>query len=103
MDRYNRETEEAIKLAENDKDVTGERRKALNLLIQRYPSIIKKYIDEKGHLKDILNLKREISEIEGQKKLKTIKISPRNMPIGLTLPRMALIYRKNRHVLNIFV
>ena len=37
MDKYNRETEEAIKLAENDKDATGERRKALNLLIERYP------------------------------------------------------------------
>ena len=69
MDKYNRETEEAIKLAENDKDATGERRKALNLLIERYPSIIKKYIDEKGHLKDILNLKREIAEIDGRKKV----------------------------------
>ena len=69
MDKYNRETEEAIKLAENDKDATGERRKALNLLIKRYPSIIKKYIDEKGHLKDILNLKREIAEIDGRKKV----------------------------------
>ena len=69
MDKYNRETEEAIKLAENDKDATGERRKALNLLIERYPSIIKKYIDEKGHLKDILNLKREIAEIDGKKKV----------------------------------
>lgn len=69
MDNYNRETEEAIKLAESDKDATGERRKALNLLIERYPSIIKKYIDEKGHLKDILNLKREIAEIDGKKKV----------------------------------
>lgn len=69
MDKYNRETEEAIKLAESDKDATGERRKALNLLIERYPSIIKKYIDEKGHLKDILNLKREIAEIDGKKKV----------------------------------
>lgn len=69
MDKYNRKTEEAIKLAENDKDATGERRKALNLLIKRYPSIIKKYIDEKGHLKDILNLKREIAEIDGRKKV----------------------------------
>lgn len=69
MDKYNRETEEAIKLAENDKDATGERHKALNLLIERYPSIIKKYIDEKGHLKDILNLKREIAEIDGKKKV----------------------------------
>ena len=69
MDKYNRETEEAIKLAENDKDATGERRKALNLFIERYPSIIKKYIDEKGHLKDILNLKREIAEIDGKKKV----------------------------------
>lgn len=69
MDKYNRETEEAIKLAENDKDATGERRKALNLLIERYPSIIKKYINEKGHLKDILNLKREIAEIDGKKKV----------------------------------
>ena len=65
--KYNDETEKAIELAQKDSDATGERRNALNLLIQRYPSIIKKYIDEKGHLKDILNLKREIAAIDGQK------------------------------------
>lgn len=65
--KYNDETEKAIELAQKDSDATGERRNALNLLIQRYPSIIKNYIDEKGHLKDILNLKREIAAIDGQK------------------------------------
>lgn len=63
--KYNEETKNAIDIARNDASATDDRRKAMKLLIQRYPSIIKKYIDEEGHLKNILQLKREIAAIDG--------------------------------------
>lgn len=67
QEEYNQETETAIENAQKDGIATNDRRKALNLLIQRYPAIIRKYIDEEGHLKNIVKLKREIAEIDGQK------------------------------------
>ena len=63
---YNNETQEAIRLAQDDSAATGDREGALQVLIGRYPQIIQKYIDEKGHLTDILNLKREIAAYDGQ-------------------------------------
>lgn len=67
QEEYNQETETAISNAQKDGTATDDRRKAMNLLIQRYPTIIKKYIDEEGHLKNIVQLKREIAELDGQK------------------------------------
>ena len=64
---YNAETEKAINLANNDAAATGDRQGAMDLLIKRYPTIIQKYIDEEGHLRNILQLKREIAEIDGQR------------------------------------
>lgn len=65
--KYNEETQNAINMATSDSAATDDRRKAMNLLISRYPTIIKKYIDEEGHLKNILQLKREIAKIDGNK------------------------------------
>ena len=70
---YNAETEKAISVANNDSAATKDRRDALNLLIQRYPEIIQKYIDEEGHLKNILQLKREIAAIDGQRTFSELK------------------------------
>lgn len=64
--KYNKETEQAISLASSDSTATDDRRKAMNLLISRYPTIIRKYIDEEGHLKNILGLKREIAAMDGK-------------------------------------
>lgn len=64
---YNDETDRAIERAQQDEDATHGRKKAMDLLIQRYPDIIRKYSDEEGHLKNIVKLKREIAEIDGQK------------------------------------
>lgn len=69
---YNQETENAITTASSDAAATDQRREALNLLISRYPSIIQKYIDEKGHLKDILELKKEIAIIDGNNALESL-------------------------------
>lgn len=67
QDQYKAATEQAISVASDDKSATDDRRKAMNLLISRYPSIIQKYIDEEGHLKNILQMKREIAVIDGNK------------------------------------
>ena len=72
---YNQQTENAITTANSDTAATDQRREALNLLIGRYPSIIQKYIDEKGHLKDILALKKEIATIDGNNALKNLNDS----------------------------
>ena len=67
QDQYKAATEQAISVASDDKSATDDRRKAMNLLISRYPSIIQKYIDEEGHLKNIIQMKREIDVIDGNK------------------------------------
>lgn len=63
---YNDETQDAIRLAQDDSAATEDREGAMKTLIARYPEIIQKYIDEKGHLTDILKLKREIAAYDGQ-------------------------------------
>lgn len=65
--KYCEETQNAIKLAEDDAAATTDRDEALQLLIGRYPQIVQKYIDEKGHLRDVLALKKEIAEFDGMK------------------------------------
>lgn len=70
---YNEETDRAIERAQQDDDATHGRRKAMNLLIQRYPAIIKKYIDEEGHLRDILKLKREIAAQDGLNRVRSLR------------------------------
>ncbi len=69
QEKYNQETGTAITNATKDKTATNDRADAMKLLISRYPEIIKKYIDEKGHLKDIVKLKREIAELDGKKEI----------------------------------
>lgn len=69
---FNAETEQAISVANDDTAATGSRREALNLLISRYGDIMQKYIDEKGHLKDILQLKKEIAIIDGNRNVESL-------------------------------
>ena len=70
---YNDETDRAIERAQQDEDATHGRKKAMDLLIQRYPDIIKKYIDEEGHLRDILKLKREIAAQDGLNRVRSLR------------------------------
>lgn len=86
QDQYKAATEQAISVASDDKSATDDRRKAMNLLISRYPSIIKKYIDEEGHLKNILQMKREIAVIDGNKAVEShIQQSNKYTQISKTL------------------
>ena len=56
-----------ITTAQNEYSSSIDRVDALNKLKDAYPGIIQKYIDEEGHLKDILGLKKEIAEIDSRK------------------------------------
>lgn len=67
QEKYNNQTKEAINIATDDASATKDRKDAMDLLINRYPSIIQNYIDEKGHLRDILQLKQEIAIADGKK------------------------------------
>lgn len=71
--QYKEETDAALQTAQDDKAATEDRTAAMNLLIKRYPSIIKKYIDEEGHLTNILELKKQIAEIDGQKPISDLR------------------------------
>lgn len=75
---YNDETERAISRAQQDEDATHGRKKAMDLLIQRYPAIIKKYIDEEGHLRNILKLKQEIAAQDGVNRVKSLQTDKNN-------------------------
>ncbi len=70
---YNDETDRAIERAQQDEDATHGRKKAMELLIRRYPDIIKKYIDEEGHLRNILKLKQEIAAQDGLNRVRRLK------------------------------
>lgn len=64
--------EELINKATDEKNATNERNDALKSLVAAYPSIIKKYIDEEGHLTNIIALKKEIAELDSQKSIMTL-------------------------------
>ncbi|WP_315513640.1 tape measure protein [Prevotella histicola] len=86
QDQYKAATEQAISVASDDKSAIDDRRKAMNLLISRYPSIIQKYIDEEGHLKNIIQMKREIAVIDGNKAVEShIQQSNKYTQISKTL------------------
>lgn len=71
---YNDETDRAIERALQDEDATHGRKNAMDLLIRRYPTIIKKYMDEEGHLRNILNLKQEIAAHDGDRATRAFKL-----------------------------
>lgn len=67
QEKYNNQIQTAINTATNDAAATSDRQAAMQLLCKQYDTIIAKYIDEKGHLKDIIKLKQEIALLDGKK------------------------------------
>ena len=68
----NKETERAIKLASDDAAGSKQRTEGIQLLVSKYGDIIKKYIDEEGHLKNIIGLKQKIAELDGKKQTEAL-------------------------------
>lgn len=73
LEKKNEETERDIALANDESKASDQRTAALDRLIAKYPDIIQKYIDEEGHLQNILELKREIAQVEGKNTLTNLK------------------------------
>lgn len=58
------ETDKYLSVASNEKASTDDRKEALVKLIQKYPAIFEKYKTEAEMLQHILDIKKEISEID---------------------------------------
>lgn len=104
QEEYNKKTEEAITLAQNDAAATTDRDGAMQLLIARYPEIIKKYIDEEGHLQNILQLKKEIAAYDGQQQRaeKTEKLRQEGLDAWNKYNRLAALRSRQLSAKNVF-
>lgn len=104
QEEYNKKTEEAITLAQNDAAATTDRDGAMQLLIARYPEIIKKYIDEEGHLSNILQLKKEIAAYDGQQQRaeKTEKLRQEGLDAWNKYNRLAALRSRQLSAKNVF-
>lgn len=63
----NQATERAIQLAASDNASQKERTESLQYLITKYGDIIRKYVSEEGHLTNIIALRKELAELDGQR------------------------------------
>ena len=63
-DEANKKTQEAISLASSANTSTEKRAESLKYLVSTYGSIIKKYVDEEGHLTNIIQLQRELNQLQ---------------------------------------
>ena len=63
-DEANQKTQEAISLASSANTSTEKRAESLKYLVSTYGSVISKYIDEEGHLTNIIQLQRELNQLQ---------------------------------------
>lgn len=67
-EQHKTKVEELIASIEDETKAEMERVGAMDLLKKMYPGIIEKYIDEEGHLKNLIALKKELSEADATRK-----------------------------------
>lgn len=71
QEELNGKIEEAIALYQDDASSVADRERALYSLGEEYRNIFRKYIDEKGHLRDLIGLRRELAALEGKERVST--------------------------------
>lgn len=72
-EEHKTKVDELINSLENEVTAQMEQVGAIETLKQLYPGIIEKYIDEEGHLKNIIVLKKELAELNANKKVEQNK------------------------------
>lgn len=72
-EEHKTKVDELINSLENEVTAQMEQVGAIETLKQLYPGIIEKYIDEEGHLKNIIVLKKELTELNANKKVEQNK------------------------------
>lgn len=65
--------EDLISAIQNEYTSSMDRVKAMKAIKDEYPSLFQKYIDEKGHIKDLIALRKEYNEEVGKEKIKENK------------------------------
>jgi tape measure domain-containing protein len=77
-EQHKTKVEELIASIEDETNAEMERIGAIELLKNMYPGIIEKYIDEEGHLKNLIALKKELSGADATKKAEENKTELRS-------------------------
>lgn len=72
---HKRNLEDLISTLQNESTSSFERLKAMNAIKDNYPSIFQKYIDEKGHIRDLIGLWKEYNEEVSKGKIESNKES----------------------------
>jgi tape measure domain len=65
--------EELIRVMQDETSAQSQRLKAMNLIKEQYPQLFAKYVDEKGHVKDLIGLWKEYNEAAEVKTLQDSK------------------------------
>lgn len=77
-EQHKTKVEELINSIEDETQAEMERIGAIELLKKMYPGIIEKYIDEEGHLKNLIALKKELSGADATRKAEENKTELRS-------------------------
>lgn len=65
---HRQEIQRLISVASDEVEATANRNGAIEALKKAYPGIIEKYIDEEGHLTNLIQLQKELNEEQSKKK-----------------------------------
>ena len=65
---HRQEIQRLISVASDEAEATATRNGAIEALKKAYPGIIEKYIDEEGHLTNLIQLQKELNEEQARKK-----------------------------------
>jgi hypothetical protein len=65
---HRQEIQRLISVASDEVEATANRNSAIEALKKAYPGIIEKYIDEEGHLTNLIQLQKELNEEQSKKK-----------------------------------
>lgn len=66
LENRKKKAEDVVRIYQDEASTTTQRINALNGLSKEYKVIFQRYLDEKGHLRDIINLKKELIALEGK-------------------------------------
>ncbi len=89
-DERNAAVQKAISLATDESKASSERAQGIQALVTEYGPIIQKYIDEEGHLTNIIALKKELALLDGKKSVSELQGQSKQYTEFARLTKLAL-------------
>lgn len=86
----NAAVQKAISLATDESKASSERAQGIQALVAEYGPIIQKYIDEEGHLTNIIALKKELALLDGKKSVSELQGQSKQYAEYARLAKLAL-------------